>query len=127
MTPRCFMRLYLPQRHSQSVIGPKMRAQKRPSRSGFNVRQLMVSGLGTSPCDQLRIFSGLASWILMASKSAIGPVSSKGLERNIFTSPLQRLLRFSTCLLLGDGGTTSSLITFCYFVLLTRVAGSREH
>src|ERR1700756_4555959 len=44
----------------------------------------MVSGLVTSPCDQLRIFSGLASWILMASKSAIGPVSSKGLERNIF-------------------------------------------
>src|SRR5665213_15082 len=43
----------------------------------------MVSGLVTSPCDQLRIFSGLASWILMASKSAIGPVSSKGLERNI--------------------------------------------
>ena len=38
MTPRCFMRLYLPQRHSQSVIGPKMRAQKRPSRSGLNVR-----------------------------------------------------------------------------------------
>src|SRR5947209_5185055 len=44
----------------------------------------MVSGLVTSPCDQLRIFSGLASWILMASKSAMGPVSSKGLERNIF-------------------------------------------
>src|ERR1700688_4392178 len=44
----------------------------------------MVSGLVTSPCDQLRIFSGLASWILMASKSAMGPVSSMGLERNIF-------------------------------------------
>src|ERR1700732_3906403 len=44
----------------------------------------MVSGLVTSPWDQLRIFSGLASWILMASKSAMGPVSSKGLERNIF-------------------------------------------
>ena len=37
-TPRCFMRLYLPHRHSQSVTGPKMRAQKRPSRSGLNVR-----------------------------------------------------------------------------------------
>src|SRR5437868_15373084 len=24
ITPRCFMRLYLPQRHSQSVIGPKI-------------------------------------------------------------------------------------------------------
>src|ERR1700692_3948879 len=43
----------------------------------------MVSGLVTSPCDQLRIFSGLASWILIASKSVIGPASSKGLERNI--------------------------------------------
>ena len=37
-TPRCFMRLYLPQRHSQSVIGPKIFAQNRPSRSGLNVR-----------------------------------------------------------------------------------------
>ena len=37
-TPRCFMRLYLPQRHSQSVIGPKILAQKRPSRSGLKVR-----------------------------------------------------------------------------------------
>jgi len=25
MTPRCFMRLYLPHKHSQSVTGPKMR------------------------------------------------------------------------------------------------------
>ncbi len=38
ITPRCFMRLYLPQRHSQSVIGPKIFAQKRPSRSGLKVR-----------------------------------------------------------------------------------------
>ena len=38
MTPRCFMRLYLPHRHSQSVIGPKILAQNRPSRSGLNVR-----------------------------------------------------------------------------------------
>jgi hypothetical protein len=45
----------------------------------------VVDGLGlvTSPWDQERIFSGEASWILMASKSMIGPVSSKGLERNI--------------------------------------------
>src|ERR1700689_1803051 len=83
MTPRCFMRLYLPQRHSQSVMGPKMRAQKRLSGSGFKVRELMVSGLVTSPCDQERIFSGEASWILMASKSMMGPRSSNGLERNI--------------------------------------------
>ena len=38
MTPRCFIRLYLPQRHSQSVTGPKIRAQNRPSRSGLKVR-----------------------------------------------------------------------------------------
>ena len=38
ITPRCFMRLYLPHRHSQSVTGPKMRAQKSPSRSGLKVR-----------------------------------------------------------------------------------------
>ena len=38
MTPRCFMRLYLPHKHSQSVIGPKIYAQNRPSRSGLNVR-----------------------------------------------------------------------------------------
>ena len=38
ITPRCFMRLYLPHRHSQSVIGPKIFAQNRPSRSGLKVR-----------------------------------------------------------------------------------------
>ena len=38
ITPRCFMRLYLPHRHSQSVTGPKIFAQNRPSRSGLNVR-----------------------------------------------------------------------------------------
>jgi hypothetical protein len=37
-TPRCFMRLYLPQAHSQSLVGPKMRAQKSPSFSGLKVR-----------------------------------------------------------------------------------------
>src|SRR6266496_3008412 len=41
----------------------------------------MVSGLVTSPCDQLRIFSGEASWILMASKSAMLFPRSNGLER----------------------------------------------
>ena len=38
ITPRCFMRLYLPHRHSQSVIGPKILAQNSPSRSGLKVR-----------------------------------------------------------------------------------------
>ena len=37
-TPRCFMRLNLPHRHSQSVTGPKILAQNSPSRSGLNVR-----------------------------------------------------------------------------------------
>ena len=38
ITPRCFMRLYLPHKHSQSATGPKMRAQNSPSRSGLKVR-----------------------------------------------------------------------------------------
>src|SRR5579862_2391159 len=42
----------------------------------------MVSGLVTSPCDQLRIFSGDASMIRMASKSVIGLDNSNGFERN---------------------------------------------
>src|ERR1700679_4094013 len=54
----------------------------------------MVSGLVTSPCDQLRIFSGVASWIFMASKSAMGPVSSNGLERNIFDVSVCSVWRF---------------------------------
>src|SRR5436190_14800287 len=41
----------------------------------------MVSGLVTSPCDQLRIFSGDARLMRIASKSAIGFAISKGLER----------------------------------------------
>src|SRR6201995_3398170 len=45
----------------------------------------MVSGLVTSPCDQLRIFSGEASMMRIASKSVIGLVSSKGFERNKVT------------------------------------------
>ena len=31
-------RLYLPQAHSQSRVGPKIRSQKSPSRSGLSVR-----------------------------------------------------------------------------------------
>src|SRR5215469_12101139 len=42
----------------------------------------MVSGFVTSPCDQLRIFSGDASMMRIASKSVIGLVSSNGFERN---------------------------------------------
>src|SRR5450631_2689263 len=49
----------------------------------------MVSGLVTSPCDQLRIFSGDARLMRMASKSATGFAISNGLERNMF-------LRFPT-------------------------------
>src|SRR5581483_665320 len=41
----------------------------------------IVSGLVTSPCDQLRIFSGDARLMRIASKSAIGFAMSKGLER----------------------------------------------
>src|SRR5580692_7932706 len=42
----------------------------------------MVSGLVTSPCDQLRIFSGEARLMRIASKSAIVFCISNGLERN---------------------------------------------
>ena len=38
MTPLCFILLNLPHRHSQSTVGPKIRAQNRPSLSGLNVR-----------------------------------------------------------------------------------------
>src|SRR5271155_2743507 len=41
----------------------------------------IVSGLVTSPWDQLRIFSGEAREMRIASKSVIGLVSSNGLER----------------------------------------------
>src|ERR1700760_3546380 len=51
----------------------------------------MVSGLVTSPCDQERIFSGLASEMRMASKSVIGLVNSNGLER-YKTSSIKRNL-----------------------------------
>src|ERR671937_3145170 len=51
----------------------------------------MVSGLVTSPCDQLRIFSGDATLMRIASKSAIGFAMSKGLER------YNLLLRFLRC------------------------------
>src|SRR5436190_13351183 len=46
----------------------------------------MVSGFVTSPCDQLRIFSGDARLMRIASKSAIGFARSKGLERNKVSS-----------------------------------------
>jgi len=38
ITPLYFIRLYLPHKHSQSLVGPKILAQNRPSRSGRNVR-----------------------------------------------------------------------------------------
>ena len=34
----CLMRLYLPQLHSQSRVGPKIRSQKRPPFSGLKER-----------------------------------------------------------------------------------------
>src|SRR5579864_2337702 len=59
----------------------------------------MFSGFVTSPCDQLRIFSGDARLMRMASKSAIGFAMSKGLERykvvlrflRVLTRPLTAL------------------------------------
>jgi hypothetical protein len=52
----------------------------------------MVSGFVTSPCDQLRIFSGEARLMRMASKSAIGFAKSKGLERNKVSSTSHGLI-----------------------------------
>src|SRR5436305_13850955 len=46
----------------------------------------MVSGFVTSPWDQLRIFSGEARLMRIASKSAIGFARSNGLERNKVSS-----------------------------------------
>src|SRR5580700_7527181 len=54
----------------------------------------MVSGFVTSPCDQLRIFSGDARLMRIASKSAIGFAMSKGLERyKVFLRFLRVLTR----------------------------------
>src|SRR4026207_1150049 len=60
-TPRCLMRLYLPQEHSQSLTGPKMRSQKSPPFSGLNERELMVVGFLISPFDHERTASGEAT------------------------------------------------------------------
>src|ERR1700684_3816137 len=53
----------------------------------------MVSGLVTSPCDQLRIFSGDARLMRIASKSAIVFCISNGLERNKVFLRFPRLYR----------------------------------
>src|SRR5260370_18102827 len=58
----------------------------------------MVSGLVTSPCDQLRIFSGDARLMRMASKSATGFAISDGLGPNLFLrfrSAVRRRTRLS--------------------------------
>jgi hypothetical protein len=73
----------------------------------------MVSGLVTSPCDQLRIFSGEARLMRMASKSAIGFARSKGLERNKVIlgflrkyAPRGRLSKTTFCTRLLESSTT---------------------
>src|SRR5258708_31332708 len=43
MTPRCFIRLYFPHRHSQSVTGPKMRAQKDRKSTRLNSSHQIIS------------------------------------------------------------------------------------
>jgi hypothetical protein len=80
------MRLYLPHKHSQSWVAPKIRAQNNPSRSGLKVRQLMVSGLVTSQWLQLRIFSGEAKEMWIESKSAIKFARSYGEDLKIASS-----------------------------------------
>src|SRR5699024_8558079 len=85
-TPLYLTRLYFPQWHSQSFVGPKIRSQTKPSFSGFKVRSLIVSGFFTSPYDQERISSDEAKPILMYSKLL---TSSKGLPP--FQCPLLHL------------------------------------
>src|SRR5699024_11772480 len=59
------IRLYLPNAHSQSFVGPKIFSQNNPSFSGFKVLYLIVSGFLTSPLDQQRIISGDASTLFI--------------------------------------------------------------
>src|ERR1019366_495931 len=67
----------------------------------------MVSGLVTSPCDQLRIFSGDARLMRMASKSATGFAISNGLERNMFLRFLTLSGRWSVASFLCFAATES--------------------
>src|ERR1700724_1379270 len=64
----------------------------------------MVSGLVTSPCDQLRIFSGEARLMRIASKSAITFAISNGLERN------KVFLRFLRSCATAGGSPTQFLV-----------------
>src|ERR1035438_4001723 len=72
----------------------------------------MVSGLVTSPCDQLRIFSGDARLMRMASKSATGFAISNGLERNM-------VLRFPRLCAAARGSLLQVLS--CRFPVLSKI------
>jgi hypothetical protein len=75
----------------------------------------MVSGLVTSPCDQLRIFSGDASMMRIASKSVIGLDSSNGFERNKATllgGPNGRCRGFFPGFLMGPSFPGSGVCRF---------------
>src|SRR4051794_29191696 len=98
ITPRCFMRLYLPHKHSQSATGPKVRAQNNPSGSGVKVRELIVSGLVTSRCDLLRSFKRLATLLPIEIQCAFRIVLAFGGDRSVLGGevPVQLPAPFAT-------------------------------
>jgi len=55
-TRRTSCALYLPHAHRSPFVGPKMRAQKRPSALRLEGPVVDVSGFFTSPCEPARIF-----------------------------------------------------------------------
>src|ERR1019366_1205947 len=70
----------------------------------------MVSGLVTSPWDQLRIFSGDASEMRMESKSAIRLARSYGEERYIL-SPIKCLPSDHLSNYLGKAGEHAACLS----------------
>src|SRR5690242_11669268 len=72
----------------------------------------MVSGFVTSPCDQLRIFSGEARLMRIASKSAIGFARSNGLERNKISSTSCGLIAAASGSVIGDQWQVASDLKF---------------
>src|SRR5437016_14495881 len=49
ITPLCLIRLYFPQEHSQSRVGPMMRSQRSAHFFGLKVRYFIVYESRTSP------------------------------------------------------------------------------
>src|SRR5690625_3954669 len=94
--PLYLTRLYLPQLHSQSLVGPKIFSHNSALRSRLSLLWLIVSGFFTSPKDEERIFSDDANpifiyWDLLTS---INELSS--LEFDQAESSFSYIFRFSS-------------------------------